>query len=103
MSDFSAGQVLVRKDGVVQREVAGEMFLVPIRGHLADLQELFVLNEVGRWLWDHIDGVRSVEDLVTGVVGGFDVDEETARRDTEVFAGRLVEAGLADATFPREG
>ena len=34
--------------------MAGETFLVPIRGHLADLQELFVLNEAGQRLWDRL-------------------------------------------------
>lgn len=82
----------------MQREVAGETFLVPIHGHLADLQELFVLNEVGRWLWDHLDDSCLLDDLVGGVVADFEVDEETARRDIEGFLRQLVEAGLAHAT-----
>jgi hypothetical protein len=89
--------MLSRKDGVVQREVAGEVFLVPIRGHLADMQELFVLNETGRWIWQRLDGGRSVSDLVDEMVSAFDVDEATAQQDIESFAGHLIEAGLAHA------
>ena len=87
---------LRRKDGVVQREVAGETFLVPIHGHLADLQELFVLNEVGRYIWDRLDGHCPLETLVAGVTAAFEVDTRQARLDTEAFLGQLEEAGLVE-------
>lgn len=95
MTGITAGQVLARTDGVVQREVAEEMFLVPIRGHLAELEELFVLNEAGRWLWDHLDGERTLAELAAGLAAEFEVDERTAARDAEAFARQLVDAGLA--------
>ena len=83
-----------RIDDVVQREVAGEAFLVPIRGHLADLQELFVLNDVGHWLWNQLGSPRSLEDLVGGVVAEFEVDPERTRQDAEAFLKQLADAGL---------
>jgi hypothetical protein len=85
-----------RRDSVVRREVAGEAFLVPIHGHLADLQELFVLNEVGDWLWERLDGKRSLDDLAAALGAEFEVSEEQALKDAESFAHRLVEAGLAE-------
>jgi hypothetical protein len=90
--------MLSRNEGVVQREVAGEVFLVPIRGHLVDMQELFVLNDTGLWLWQRLDGGRSLDDLVGDMVAEFDVDHITARQDIESFAGHLMEAGLASAS-----
>ncbi len=82
---------------VVQREVGGETFLVPIRGCLADLQELYALNESGRWLWEHLDGRCNVEDLAVGLVAEFHVDEECALADTRLFLRELREAGLIHA------
>jgi hypothetical protein len=94
---------LSRKADVVQREVAGEVFLVPIRGHLADLQELFVLNETGSWIWDRLDASGcAFDDLVQGLVSEFEVDEDTARRDVDIFARQLVESGLGETTPPNE-
>jgi hypothetical protein len=89
-----------RRESVVRREVAGETFLVPIHGHLADLQELFVLNEVGSWLWERLDGERSLDDLAAGLRTEFEVDEAQALGDTELFVQRLVEGGLADQSQP---
>ena len=81
---------------MVQREVAGETFLVPIHGHIADLQELFILNEVGRYLWDRLDSPTCIDDLVASVVAEFEVGEAEARRDTEAFLEQLAQAGLME-------
>ena len=84
-----------RGGDVVQREVAGELFLVPIRGHLADLQQLFVLNEVGHWLWARLSEPASLSSLVTALRDEFEVDEAQAREDAVQFLQQLCEAGLA--------
>ncbi len=81
---------------MVQRDVAGETFLVPIHGHIADLQELFVLNEVGRYLWDRLDGATCIEDLVACIVAEFEVGETQARQDAEAFLEQLAQAGLTE-------
>jgi hypothetical protein len=92
-----------RSREVVERRVAGETFLVPICGHLADLQQLFILNDVGSWLWEHLEAASAVDDLVAGVVDEFEVDEEPARLDVERFLQELVEAGLAEKEVPSRG
>jgi hypothetical protein len=88
--------VYKRNEDVVQREVAGEMFLVPIRGHLADLQELFVMNETGQWLWRGLDGVRTIEELAAGLVDAFEVESEQAQVEVGVFIAELAEVGLVE-------
>ena len=82
---------------MVQREVAGETFLVPIRGHMAHLRELFVVDEVGGWVWEHLDGC-TLEQLAEGIAAEFDVDVGRARGDAESFVNELLEAGLAEGT-----
>ncbi|NLO28762.1 MAG: PqqD family protein [Actinobacteria bacterium] len=91
-----------RVGDVVQRDVAGETLLVPIRGNLAQLQELFALNEVGRWLWERLDEECGLEDLVGGLTVEFDIDAEQARRDIQVFLDDLAEAGLMEEHPPME-
>jgi len=91
------------KASVVQRQVAGETFLVPIHGHIADMQELFVVNEVGRHLWDRLDGKTSVKTLAASVVQEFEVDEAQARLDTETFLEQLAQAGLVEEKVAAEG
>ena len=89
-----------RLEDVVVREVAGEVFLVPIRGRLADLDELFVLNPVGRWLWEGLDGTRSLDELGEGVHARFTASPDEALADVCAFVAELAEAGLLE---PDEG
>jgi hypothetical protein len=87
----------VRKlQDVVLREIAGEVFLVPIRGRLADLQELFVVNDVGEWIWERLDGSRSLDELAEGVSTTFEVSREQALLDIEGFMSELSGAGLLE-------
>ena len=90
------GTSFKRREGVVCREVAGETFLVPIHGRMADLSELFVLNEVGNAIWAHLGERRSLKELAAHLTKEFEVDEEQALRDAGPFVRELVEAGLAD-------
>jgi len=90
------GTTFKRRETVVCREVAGERFLVPIHGHLADLSELFVLNEVGSVVWDYLGKRRSLEEVATRVSSEFEVDKDRALSDAEPFVRGLVAAGLAE-------
>jgi len=94
---LAEGVIFRVADAVVRRDVAGETFLVPIRGHVADLQELFIVNEVGAWLWDRLDGRRRVDDLVADVVSEFEVSEQQAKKDVSLFLRQLTDAGLIES------
>lgn len=87
---------VVRKSGVVKREIGGETFLVPVSGRLADLHNLFVLNEVGVFIWDELDGKQGAEDLGRGIADVFDIDFATATEDARQFIRELREAQLLD-------
>jgi hypothetical protein len=88
---------------VVLREIAGETFLVPIRGTLAELQDLFVLDGVGQWVWERLDGTRDVDDLAAQACQEFNVSPEAARADLESFLGELLDAGLVLPVAPETG
>ncbi len=82
--------------GVVKREIAGELFLVPVKRKLADMQNLFVLHGCAECVWDRIDGAADRQGLIAGVVGEFDVSEEVACDDVDKFLGLLLAEGLIE-------
>ena len=55
---------------------------------------LSVLNEVGAFIWEMIDGQRSIEAIVQGVVDTFDVSSAQARQDVQTFMAALTERQL---------
>ena len=87
-------QVFAKDEGVVLREIAGEIFLVPIRGHLAQLQQIFVLSPVGSFIWDQIDGAQTLGIIGSKIVERFSVESDTALQDLVSYVQELETAGL---------
>lgn len=85
-----------RSPDVVRREIAGEVILVPVRGKVADLQNLYVLNPVADCIWEHLDGDRTPGDITAAVVERFEVAWDEAASDVDEFVDRLREAGLVE-------
>ena len=85
---------LERTPDLIERQVADETFLLPVRGALANTVEMFALSEVGHFIWSRADGTRGVEDLVACVLQEFDVAEDQARTEVAEFIARLQTYGL---------
>lgn len=92
-----------RRDDAVFRRVAGESLVIPVRGKLADMQRIFALNPLAEFVWERIDGVRSLADIARDVVEAYDVSAEEAGRDLAEFAGELAGAGLVDDATAEAG
>lgn len=71
------------------RNVGSELILVPLKKSVADMNELFTLNEVGSFIWEKIDGTNTEEDIIKAITEEFYIDTETARKDVFDFMGRL--------------
>ena len=69
---------------------------MPIRGNLADMQRLFVLEGAGEFIWEQLDGASSMEDIQSDLAAHFDVAEDQAGRDVGEFLGSLKEADLVE-------
>jgi hypothetical protein len=83
-----------RAPSVVAREIAGETFLVPVCGNLADLQRVFVLNRVGGFIWERLDAAAGPAEIAAAVAERFDVDVATATADVARLVAELEAAGL---------
>lgn len=90
-------KVFIRNEDIVTRRIAGELFLVPVKGKLADMERIFTLTAVAEYIWDRLDGQRSLDEIRNDIVGQFDVGEKQADSDIREFIAELVEAGLIRA------
>jgi hypothetical protein len=74
----------------IQRQVAGECILVPIRRNLSDANSIYVLNETGAAFWDRIDGARSVQEIELDLTHEYDVAADQLRQDFETLLADLL-------------
>ena len=82
-------EIYRKDDSIVSRSIEDEVILVPIRQNVADLESIYTLNEVGAYIWDKIDGQRTVAELLALTVEEFEVSEEEAQKDLTEFIEQL--------------
>jgi hypothetical protein len=85
-----------KEENIVTRQIAGETLLVPIYGDLANMERIFALDPVAAFIWEQIDGEKSLKDIRDGVLDAFGVNEEQAETDIFEFIKELVEANLIE-------
>lgn len=79
----------IRNSSIVERDIAGEHLLVPICGEVADLRQLFSLNESAKILWEALAEPADEDGLVELLTARFRVDEPTARKDVRELLGQM--------------
>lgn len=77
------------KKELLKRQIANETILVPIGKTVYDSHGLFVMNELGSFLWDLLPEAGSEEDLVRAVLAEYEVTEDVARQDISEFLDKL--------------
>ena len=87
-------KVFERPKNVVSRKIAGELFLVPVAGKLADMQRMFALTAVAEFIWERLDGQRNLGDIRNDVLAYFDAEKEEVDADIEAFVDELMTEGL---------
>jgi hypothetical protein len=83
------GRVFERSESVVFRKIADETLLVPVRARTADLDSIYLLNEVAARIWELLDGQRTGADVRDALVREFEVSPEVAAADVAQFLQRL--------------
>lgn len=79
---------------LVKREIAGDTILVPVGQSVYESNGLFVLNELGSFLWDLLPGAEDEEALLQAVLAEYEVTREVARADIREFLDNLRKLGI---------
>lgn len=85
--------MIIKKD-LIKREIAGDTILVPVGKTVLDSNGLFVINELGNFIWDLLPQVNSQEEICDAVLAEYDVTEEEASRDIGEFLAKLKEMDI---------
>lgn len=60
----------------------------------------YTLNEAGKFLWESFDGKKPLAEIHDGMMGRYDVDEETARADVLEITQDLMKEDLVSYEDP---
>ncbi|MBQ9485871.1 MAG: PqqD family protein [Clostridia bacterium] len=82
------------KDGFVLREVAGSYLVVAVGEAAKNFKGMINLNETGAFLWRLAEKGATKQEMLAELLKEYDVDENTAANDIDVFMQKLIEAEL---------
>lgn len=80
---------MIIKKELIKRQVADDTILVPVGQAVYSSNGLFILNEVGAFIWDRLPQAETPEHLCRMILDEYEVDEETAMQDVDEFLGEL--------------
>ena len=92
-------RIFQKNENFVFRQIDDETILVPIKDNLGDMGCIYNLNEVGAFVWKHLDGKASLADIKNMILETFEVYEREADADLSDFVNQLKEI---DAILPIE-
>ena len=78
----------------VTRQIAGDTLIVPVTGHVMDLESIYVLNPVGSRIWELLRSPTTVDQIAEIVAGEFAVSPKAAADDVVEFLDSLDARGL---------
>lgn len=77
------------KKELIKRDIAGDTVLVPVGKTVYDSNGLFILNELGGFLWDLLPEAEDEDYLVAAVLREYEAEEAEVRRDIAEFLEKL--------------
>lgn len=87
-------EVYHKSEGFVEKNIGDEKVLVPLTDNVADMNHVITLNEVGAFLYNLIDGEKSMEYIYQTLLKEYKVLPIEAKKDIEQFINTCVNKGV---------
>lgn len=81
-------------DQFMLRQVADEYLLIPVGEAALKVRGLIALSESGSLLYRRLQLGSTEAELISALLGEYDVDEATARADTAAFLEQMRRMGI---------
>ena len=81
--------ILTHSPAIVTRKTGNEYVLVPVSDNIADMNSVYTLNETGAFIWDQIDGKKTVGDIIDTLMNEYETDRTVAETDVFDFIEKL--------------
>ena len=80
-----------RNENFVFRRIEGETILVPIMDNVGDMGSIYNLNEMGAFIWEQLDGQRTLEAVKEKIIEEYEVAPKEAVADLSEFMTDLID------------
>ena len=85
---------MIIKKELIKRDIAGDTVLVPVGKTVFDSNGLFVLNELGTFIWDLLPEAENAEQICAAILEEYEVAPEVAAQDVAEFLRKLEDMNI---------
>jgi hypothetical protein len=82
-------RVYQKNQNFVFRQIDDETLLVPIKDSVGDVGAIYNLNTVAAFVWQHLDGRKTLQDIKGLLTDEFEVSGREAEQDLTEFVAEL--------------
>ena len=82
----------------ILRDVAGEHVLIPTGKTTQEFNGMITISDTAKFIWENLEKVDSMEELVDAMLNEFEVDKETAAKDAAGLLAELLHIGFIELT-----
>ncbi|MDI6839449.1 MAG: PqqD family protein [bacterium] len=86
-------RIYKRNPNFVYRKVVDEVILVPIKAEAVEAHSIVVLNETSAFIWELLDGKKSLKEISENLTNKFEVSPKTAENDLITFIKDIEKLG----------
>jgi hypothetical protein len=80
-----------KNENFVFRKIEDETILVPIKDNVGDMGSIYNLNEVAAFVWEQLDGKKSLRDIKHRLSEEYEVSAKEAEDDLSAYIAQLKE------------
>ncbi|MGD2097953.1 MAG: PqqD family protein [Desulfobacterales bacterium] len=82
-------RVYQKNQNFVFRQIDDETLLVPIKDSVGDMGAIYSLNSVAAFVWQHMDGQKTLQDIKNMIADEFEVSDPIVEQDLTEFVADL--------------
>lgn len=94
--------IITKKHSIVARKISSAFFLIDITDSYAnDKCALYEINETGKFIWDHINGERSIREIAVVLHSAIidDIDFQLIYEDVLEFTKSLLSNDFVEVQY----
>ena len=80
------------RDGYIVRKIGSKFYAVSV-SQVSAGGGMIALNETGAYIWDLMKDETDADTVAKALAEHYEIDLDTAKKDTEAFIGMLSEVG----------
>ncbi len=101
--EINLNDIFIHSDDVVARQIEDEYIIIPMTDGIGNMEDcMFSLNDIGKKIWDLLDGKKDMNAIIEILISKYDVEKKEIIEDVTGFLKQLAKRNLVSIIQSKE-